>query len=78
MRDLCEECIVHWYLILLLFPGEDNLSDKEELYRINRYSKFSEFYDAKHGDWLWFDINIGMDESVLLRQLYFAYIDVNI
>ncbi|KAK3858623.1 hypothetical protein Pcinc_035182 [Petrolisthes cinctipes] len=38
---------------------EDSLSDKEENYRIDRYSKFSEFYDAIHGDWLWFDINIG-------------------
>ncbi|XP_047481542.1 CD109 antigen-like [Penaeus chinensis] len=37
----------------------DPLEDKEEDFRIHRYQKFSDFFDAEDGDWLWLDINIG-------------------
>lgn len=28
-------------------------------WRIERYVKFSDFFDTEDGDWLWLDINIG-------------------
>ncbi|ROT83360.1 hypothetical protein C7M84_023454 [Penaeus vannamei] len=37
----------------------DPLEDREEDFRIHRYQKFSDFFDAEDGDWLWLDINIG-------------------
>ncbi|XP_042213472.1 CD109 antigen-like [Homarus americanus] len=37
----------------------DPLEDRELDYRIHRYVKFSDFFDAEDGDWLWLDMNIG-------------------
>ncbi|XP_050698378.1 CD109 antigen-like isoform X1 [Eriocheir sinensis] len=37
----------------------DPLEDTEVEWRIERYVKFSDFFDTEDGDWLWLDMNIG-------------------
>lgn len=46
-------------MYLSCISGLDPLEDREEDFRIHRYQKFSDFFDAEDGDWLWLDINIG-------------------
>ncbi|XP_050713228.1 CD109 antigen-like isoform X2 [Eriocheir sinensis] len=38
---------------------DDPMRDKDANFRINRYRRFSDFFDEGDGDWLWLDFNIG-------------------
>lgn len=55
-----QHVLLSLFNFLITFPpGDDPLRDKDISFRINRYRRFSDFFDEGDGDWLWLDINIG-------------------
>lgn len=57
------------------------MRDKDLNFRINRYRRFSDFFDEGDGDWMWLDINIGeshRNKKLLVKEklvaVMFAFI----